>query len=237
MKTCTKCCKEKPETDEHFRPYKNKKGEPRRKAICRVCEAEAGRRHAKANKVWLRPQKRAYQKEYQEAHRKPRVLVEYGKSRICTKCGEEKPLTDENFRPIKDKNGEPKWWSSHCRACLSTYSTKRAKDTQQHKKKHVRAYQKKYGESHRDEIRNVIYKRKLGITFKEVKAMAENQDHKCAICKNPIDFEDRRSFNVDHCHTNGNVRGIRIFNPLIQYPFPCFGGGEGQTIKEIREND
>lgn len=123
--------------------------------------------------------------------------------KTCTKCGEEKSLTKENFRPYKSGT-----LRSVCRACERAYTLHYCKTNKTHKRPHVRAYQKKYGETHKDEIRSTIYKRRLGITWEEVKAMAEKQNNGCAICKNPIDWENRRSFNVDHCHGSGKIRGI-----------------------------
>ena len=191
MKPCIKCGEEKPETDEFFRPYRNKKDEPRHKSICRACTAKDAREYTKVNKPWLRPHKQAYQKKYQEDRKKPRVYKTYGKTRECIKCGEEKPNTDEHFRPFKNKTGESRRYNS-CRICESAYSVQYAKDVQQHKKPHVRAYQKKYGETHKEKIRNAFYVRTYGITWEEVKAMAEKQNNGCAICQAPPDWDNRR---------------------------------------------
>ena len=51
---------------------------------------------------------------------------------------------------------------------------------------------------------------KYGITLDDYKVMREAQDHACAICGEPFDYEaEQRSLpHVDHCHTTGVVRGV-----------------------------
>ena len=128
--------------------------------------------------------------------------------RKCKKCGEEYPETDKFFRPCRDKNGENKWLGHTCRKCESKRSCKYCYETQRHNLPHVKAYYKRYRESHRPEIRNKYYKRVFGITEDEFKAMVKRQKNSCAVCKEPIDMEDKYSFNIDHCHDTGKVRGI-----------------------------
>jgi hypothetical protein len=54
-------------------------------------------------------------------------------------------------------------------------------------------------------------KRKYGFGLRELRAMAEAQDHKCAICRQP-ETEMRngivRHLSVDHDHVTGKVRGL-----------------------------
>jgi hypothetical protein len=49
-------------------------------------------------------------------------------------------------------------------------------------------------------------KKKYGLTLEHVDGMMINQDHKCAICD--MEFPDDYKFQIDHCHTTGNVRGL-----------------------------
>lgn len=58
------------------------------------------------------------------------------------------------------------------------------------------------------------YRRKFGITLEERDKMLSDQDHRCAICETPIEFEGGRgsrtgvSACVDHCHGKGYIRGV-----------------------------
>lgn len=48
-------------------------------------------------------------------------------------------------------------------------------------------------------------KKKYGLSENEVSILLKTQNGRCAICQ--VVFE-KLPFNVDHCHTNGNVRGL-----------------------------
>lgn len=52
-------------------------------------------------------------------------------------------------------------------------------------------------------------KRSYGIDFKQYEEMLFLQDGKCAICKaDPPKNQHKTRLNIDHCHTNGNIRGL-----------------------------
>ena len=54
-----------------------------------------------------------------------------------------------------------------------------------------------------EEARGFAYKYRYGITLEDYKNMYISQEGKCDICK-----ESSKKLVVDHCHTNGNVRGL-----------------------------
>lgn len=61
--------------------------------------------------------------------------------------------------------------------------------------------------------RDLRYQRLYGITYDEAEAMAQSQDFKCFVCKDPCTFETKGrgakgSFALDHCHKTGIVRGL-----------------------------
>ena len=128
--------------------------------------------------------------------------------RKCNKCGNEYPETYEYFRYNKSRDGSKKWLSRRCRKCDSEYTSKYCKDTQRHKLPHVKAHYKRYREGHKREIRYKYYERVFGITKEEFKAMVKMQKNGCAICEEPLKSNDKHSFNIDHCHDTGKVRGI-----------------------------
>ena len=102
----------------------------------------------------------------------------------CSKCLEVKDLS--NFGKDKyTKHG----YSSICKSCIteksSLESTKRAN-------------------------KNSKLKLTYGITIEEFDNMMKKQDSKCKICNS--DISKKGEANVDHCHTNGYVRGLLCFN-------------------------
>jgi Recombination endonuclease VII len=112
----------------------------------------------------------------------------------CTKCGEEKPL-DDFYR----NHGRP---TSNCKACVS--ATNRLWLTQN--KARATAYQVAYARA-----------RKLGMTYEEYAALAEDPGKECAICGAPPDSRRHtrknggtksRNLAIDHCHTTGRLRGF-----------------------------
>jgi hypothetical protein len=54
-----------------------------------------------------------------------------------------------------------------------------------------------------EEARGFAYKYRYGITLEDYKNMYILQEGRCDICK-----ESSEKLVVDHCHTNGNVRGL-----------------------------
>ncbi|CAP45436.1 endonuclease [Pseudomonas phage TL] len=63
---------------------------------------------------------------------------------------------------------------------------------------------------------NAYYTRVYGLTYDEVRAMADERDHKCDICGEKgflMDPSKHIAFLVvDHCHATGKVRGLLCHN-------------------------
>lgn len=60
--------------------------------------------------------------------------------------------------------------------------------------------------------RHRAVKYKYGISFKELRLKAQNQNYKCTICTKDFkkEFEDynHKFIHVDHCHSSGKVRDL-----------------------------
>lgn len=74
-------------------------------------------------------------------------------TKVCTKCGEEKPLTEENFRLIKNK------FKSNCRACENKIAKEYRKGNKEKieqwfskNKDKVKEYSKKYREENKEKV-------------------------------------------------------------------------------------
>lgn len=106
--------------------------------------------------------------------------------RTCTKCGLTKPL-DEFYKDASQRGGH----RPDCRECV----------------------RKRTAERH--------YVSTYGMTEDELKLMLHDQGHACAVCGTPAGEEAQSGLNpgthkrrnslglvVDHCHTNGHVRGL-----------------------------
>lgn len=84
------------------------------------------------------------------------------------------------------------------------------------KYKHKAAeYQKAYREAHDATVyKHEWYKdkrfAKYGITKDIFNTLLDKQRHSCAICL--IGFTEKTRAYIDHCHTNGSVRGLLCMN-------------------------
>ena len=110
----------------------------------------------------------------------------------CCKCKIDKPL--EGFHRNKvTVDGLQKT----CKECQSAYS----------KLPHVRDKQKDYYQRTKRAHIDRNLKAQYGISYDEYDVMLEKQKGRCAICgtDNP---GGKGRFHVDHCHTNGTVRGL-----------------------------
>lgn len=82
-----------------------------------------------------------------------------------------------------------------------------------------------------------------GITTPQRDKMLEDQNGECRICGNSIRFRtkkgtDRKSAVVDHCHTNGHVRGILCgsCNTMLGYAYDNPDNLKS-AIKYLEESD
>lgn len=108
LKRCSKCGIEKPHTREFF--YTMPRGEHGLHSQCKEC----GKQYTRDR--WLDPE---FRDEYACKHYKGEKPIPA--TRVCTKCGIEKPFTAEFF--VKDsrvKSG----LTSHCKVCAKVYQDK-----------------------------------------------------------------------------------------------------------------
>lgn len=127
----------------------------------------------------------------------------------CNKCGIEKSLTE--FHNDKDKKDGK---ATLCKACKCA-NTARFRETNPQYMSKWRSYNKEevkdynYQHYHNNLIyhRNRQLKNYYGITLEEFEAILKAQGESCAIC-GADSCSDGRSFNVDHNHATGEVRGI-----------------------------
>ena len=112
----------------------------------------------------------------------------------CSRC--KTMQADENFWIERRRNR----LGSRCKGCAKHIAQEwRAKNPDAQKRRY---YADPAGERERHLIR------KYGVNLKDYDRMLAEQGGSCAICKRTQD----RSFDVDHCHSTGKVRGLLCTN-------------------------
>jgi 3-phenylpropionate/cinnamic acid dioxygenase small subunit len=121
-------------------------------------------------------------------------------AKLCSKCRKMRPFSD--YYRGDGLNG----LHSRCRSCCV-------------KKSH--AYNASHPDRHRDHERSYIRNnpekarardvranlKQYGIRPEDREAMAREQGFRCAICREELDLEKRRT-HVDHDHVTGKIRGV-----------------------------
>ena len=197
-KICNRCKESKP-LDEFNRNNRNKRDG--REAACKSCRKD---------------QRIAYRERYAE--------VEIPAEKHCTRCKEIKPL-DEFHRSNTKRDGR----HVVCKSCIRDYGIARREQlagVEIPAEKHcpkcdqtlpADAFNRwSYGKDGlRVQCRLCLQvervEREYGISHAEVMNMFEAQGRKCAICEIPVVWQESRestSACIDHCHTEGHVRGI-----------------------------
>ncbi len=108
--------------------------------------------------------------------------------KVCTGCGEAKPLDQYN----KKKNSKD-GLNYQCRPCVNQYSITWYRNNLDRVKKVHREY---------------MLVSQYGITEDQFQKMLEQQGGKCALCPVVFSSEGRRNLCVDHDHDTGRVRGL-----------------------------
>lgn len=121
-------------------------------------------------------------------------------TKVCRKCGTPKPLDEYWNHPTGQYGKRPR-----CKDCVrqenGQHEEKRLEREPNYNRDRVRRWSS-VGDNKRR--RNLISR--YGITVEEYERRLAEQDHKCAICRLPMD--EGRRLAVDHDHKTGEVRGI-----------------------------
>ena len=114
-------------------------------------------------------------------------------SKTCSKCKQEKPLSDFH----KDRSGHsPDGLKYHCRACAIAYTN---------------AWKQNNPTSQKASSQRTKRKLKYGLTERQIAAMLVQQQFRCRICGEPISFDastKSQKPHIDHDHVSGVVRGL-----------------------------
>jgi len=110
----------------------------------------------------------------------------------CPKCNESK-LLDQFYKKRTGLQG-------YCKVCQQNISKKYFKDNPEKAVKNAGVWAK----SNPKKVKDKQLKWNYGISLKEYNNLAEQQNHKCAICDN----SSKIALAVDHCHITGVIRGL-----------------------------
>jgi Autographiviridae endonuclease VII len=124
------------------------------------------------------------------------------KTKLCRGkygCNKEKNL-DEFHNLSKSPDGK----QYTCKDCQNNYKNEWAKNN----KENIKSSKDKWKCKNPDYNREWNFKNKYGISIEEYNKMLDEQDGKCLICDTREPKGSHNTFNVDHCHITGNVRGL-----------------------------
>lgn len=115
-------------------------------------------------------------------------------------CKQNNPQSLDNFyKSKKNKSGVV----SECKECQKI----RSKDTYTNNLDRSLTYAKNYRKNNPEKFRNGRIKSLYGISSEEYNLLLNKQNDSCAICKIHVS-EIKGSFNIDHNHSTGKVRGL-----------------------------
>lgn len=181
-KVCPRCKVEKQLSEYRYQGYHRNKQRLVPSAYCKPCEKERKREWERENKDWVNARAR----ERHAPFKKYRGIA--GVTKVCGKCGIEKPL-DEFY----DRKPTPRWKTtkrSECKNCSHQENTKRPI-----RKKRV--------------SKNWKLRRKFGITLEQYEELWLKQNGQCAICGRDYSHDSMgHDLAVDHCHDTGEIRGL-----------------------------
>ena len=135
-------------------------------------------------------------------------------TRTCNKCGEEKPLTEEFFRPNPTKG-----LRLGCRECENKAAALSRALNPEKAREAARKWSKEHPEQrnatkrawyarNKDKHKDSVLKRMYGLPLEEYTRILTAQGGTCGICKTATEGNCGRQLSVDHNHSTGEVRGL-----------------------------
>ena len=125
-------------------------------------------------------------------------------TQICTKCGEEKPVTKE-FYQSNGRGG----FRRDCKKCVNSRRRNNFKLKEEQNKKRRERYRKDI--NYRLHLKGLRLKSTFGINLEKYEKMLEEQDFKCKICGKEEVSTSRtgqiKGLAVDHCHKHEKETG------------------------------
>ncbi len=203
-----------------FRPilhFKLDKRDGRRYGPCRPCSNVKQREYHKKNPE---VQKRASARYYRK-HLAQLIEIDPNTLRTCTVCKNQLSLS-----AFHKDTGCTDGYKPQCKACRKIGRVA-YRDNPKAKEARKRAYQRRRERIGAEGIKWLIFKSKYGISQEDYERMLSEQNGKCAICFSSDPKSGHGLLVVDHCHSNGHVRG------LLCTPCNFALGSMGDSIEKL----
>lgn len=97
--------------------------------------------------------------------------------------------------------------SAKCKSCLKTYYQQRYVQHREHLLHNSKLWSRQNKNPRRLTPNERLIK-KYNITIEEKAKLLQAQDGVCSICRSAFPSEQMNKAVVDHCHTQGHIRGI-----------------------------
>ena len=137
-------------------------------------------------------------------YKRPRTRRKRKDLTHCQDC--EFDLNDSNWSKSNQEYGR-----YICKSCWNTRQRSYNKQTKEEKRKKAVIREAGWDNDRRkleaDKRYSYWLKRKYGITYEDYLELLQRQDYSCKICHSK-DAGGKGRFHVDHCHTDGHVRGL-----------------------------
>lgn len=117
-------------------------------------------------------------------------------TKTCTKCREEKPLTDF-YRKAREKDG----YAGNCKSCANAARKRWEQANPDKLRERTYRWRAKYPEKHQAVARRSQLKLHYGITVDQYEARLKLQGGRCAICRTDEPGGRWGTFSVDHDHS------------------------------------
>ncbi len=127
-------------------------------------------------------------------------------TKTCSQCGKTLPATLEYFYYHKNTRFETR---SECKEC-SRLSTRVAylKNRDQNREK-TNSRSREYYRANKEKRRSYLIRKNFNTSERFIRDLMDKQKGCCAICGvSLVSPDSSKSFNVDHCHETGVIRGL-----------------------------
>jgi hypothetical protein len=134
--------------------------------------------------------------------------------KMCRLCKQTLPLSAFHFNAkMKDQR------LNYCKTCQSKSAKLRTKTPK------YRSWRRLYEKTNKDKIlaaernhratphgrarkKDSALRARYGIGLEEFNLLLENQEHRCAVCRDRLDTSVSRFVHLDHDHVSGTIRGL-----------------------------
>lgn len=120
-------------------------------------------------------------------------------AKTCSRC-----RLDKSIEEFGHHRGRKDGRQSRCKACANAEATAWTKKNPERRKEQ----HKRWRAANPDTIKRQSLRRHYGITLEHYNELLAKQDGRCGICRTDSPRGHHNTFNVDHDHETGLIRGL-----------------------------